>query len=111
MDALPGAKALACSNPSPFLLNAVRVAALMFPDMERVRECSWLMTQLCRQLLQPHAALLEQKGIRIITPLEKERSGAQLSFYFENSNAKDYFNQLHERKVPFIKFIGRLLGT
>ena len=99
MDVLEGAKALQCSNPSPILLNALKASALLFPPMEEVRERSWTMTQKCRNLLKTHDELLTEKGVSIITPEEKQKCGAQLSFHFKHSDAPLYFEKLHAKKV------------
>lgn len=99
MDALPGAKFLQCSNPSPILLSALGASARLFPQMEQVREHSYKLSQLCRYLIQEHESLFEKSGISIITPSEKNKSGAQLSFHFIHSDAEKYFNLLHKRKV------------
>jgi kynureninase len=94
---LPGAKRFQISNPSPILLNSLRASLEIFPPIEEVRKVSLGLTERCRKKLSED--LLRKNQVRIVTPKEKEASGAQLSFYFEQSNASDYNKKLRDKKV------------
>lgn len=94
---LPGAKRFQISNPSPILLNALKSSLELFPPISDVRDISFRLTEKCRNGIAKD--LLEKKQIRIITPKEKEASGAQLSFYFEQGNAEETFKKLRNKEV------------
>jgi kynureninase len=94
----PGAKRFQVSNPSPLLLECVRTAAIMFPPMDMVRECSHRLTSLCRELLKD-CLLVHNHVMRILTPSSMEESGAQLSFWLSESSALHVFHQLSEAGI------------
>lgn len=79
-EPLPGAAGLQTSNPSVMAMTCLLASLRIFRQttMEAIREKSFRMVQLLRELLKG------AEGVEILTPAGKDCSGAQLSIYPKN---------------------------
>ncbi|MEM9936519.1 MAG: kynureninase [Bacteroidota bacterium] len=95
--AIPTAEAWQLSNAPILPLATLRASLEIFDEMgmEALRHKSIALTDYLAYLLQP---LVGDGSIRILTPMDAERRGAQLSLFF-SSRGKEQFQKLMEAGV------------
>lgn len=96
---LPGALRFVQSNPSVLCLSILLGSLQQFEsfgDITSVRRESFRMCQLFRELT---IVLIRDGKMKIVTPTEYERSGAQLTLLFPKHNHKIVFDRLRENNI------------
>lgn len=95
---LPGAARFVQSNPSALCLSTLLGSLMVFEGttVEAIRQESFRMCNLFRQLT---ADLIDSGKLTILTPPEKERSGAQLTLQFPKHDHHVVFERLRQSRI------------